>query len=205
MSGLERVAQMADTRSGPSTATIALIALIATPVVLFIIFWLVGSGNANASSNLPDLRGKGLAWAKAESKNAGFTKIESHDALGRDRGWHDDKDWLVCFESPKPGQEKSGQQVSLGVVKIEERCPSTDQAVYTPAVRTMPNLVGKTGFITGKILGDKASVKYLNRQNGDEVNHNLGDWRVCSQAPKAGEPFNGVPVTTLVVPYENKC
>jgi beta-lactam-binding protein with PASTA domain len=196
---------MADSRSGPSTATIALIALIATPVVLFIIFWLVGSGSASASSNLPDLRGKGLAWAKAESKNAGFGRVSSHDALGRDRGWHDDKDWMVCFEAPAPGSRKAGTKVELGVVKIEERCPSTDQAIYKPAVTTMPDLTGKTAFIASKILGKNASVKYLDKSNGHNVGHGLGDWRVCSQAPQPGQTFNGVPVTTLVVPYDDRC
>ncbi len=72
---------MADVKStGPSTATIILIAVLATPVVLVVIFWLIGSGSADAKTNLPDLHSKGLQWATTEAKSAGFGDIETHDA-----------------------------------------------------------------------------------------------------------------------------
>lgn len=197
---------MADTNSdGPSTATIILIAVLATPVVVVLIFWLLGSGSADAKSNLPDVRGKGLQWAKAQTKDAGFGSVESHDALGRNRRWRDDKDWLVCFQSPQAGSQLSGKDVTLGVVKIDERCPTTDQAVYQPAVSTMPNLINRTAYVTQKILGDNASIRFIKKSDGDTVSGGLGDWRVCGQAPEPGQRFDGVPVTTLVVPYEQHC
>jgi hypothetical protein len=196
---------MADTKSGPSTATIILIAALATPVVVILIFWLLGSGNADAHANLPDVRGKGLKWAKAQTQDAGFGTIESHDALGRNRRWHDDKDWLVCFETPAAGNELAKKTITFGVVKIDERCPTTDQALYVAAVTVMPDLTNRTAYVAQKILGDNASLRFINKANGDQVGGGLGDWRVCGQAPEAGQRFDGVPVTTLVVPYDKHC
>jgi hypothetical protein len=197
---------MADVKStGPSTATIILIAVLATPVVLVVIFWLIGSGSADAQSNLPDIRSKGLQWGMTEAKNAGFDDIETHDALGRDRRWRDDKDWMVCFQDPAPGSHPQRTLVKLGVVKTEERCPTTDQGRYDPAGPTMPDLTNRTAYMTTQILGENASIRFLKRSDGDEVTNGLGDWRVCGQTPDVGERFDGVPVTTLVVPYETAC
>ena len=197
---------MAEVKStGPSTATIILIAVLATPVVLIVIFWLIGSGSADAKSNLPDLRSKGLQWATSESKNAGFGDIETHDALGRDRRWRDDKEWMVCFQDPAAGSHPEGTVVRLGVVKTEERCPSSDQGRYDRATTQMPNLVNRTAYMTTQILGPNASIRFLKKDDGDEITHGLGDWRVCGQTPKTGERFDGLPVTTIVVPYEDGC
>jgi beta-lactam-binding protein with PASTA domain len=197
---------MAENSDGPSTATIALVVLIATPVVLFVVFWLVGSGgSASAKATLPGVEGKGLQWAKAQTTSAGFDTIEAHDALGRDRKWRDDKDWMVCFQQPAAGSRPAGTKVELGVVKIEESCPASDQARYNKATTTMPELTNRTAYMTGQILGENASVRYLDRADGSEVSNGLGDWRVCSQVPKAGQPFGGVPVTTIVVRYEDRC
>jgi hypothetical protein len=197
---------MAEMKSaGPSTGTVILIAVLATPVVLVVIFWLIGSGSADAQSSLPDLRSKGLQWAMSESKNSGFEDIETHDALGRDRRWRDDKDWMVCFQEPAAGSHPEGTKVRLGVVKTEERCPSSDQGRYDRATKTMPDLVNRTAYMTTQILGPNASVRFLKRADGEEVTHGLGDWRVCGQTPKVGQRFDGLPVTTLVVPYETRC
>jgi hypothetical protein len=196
---------MPDKSNGPSTATIVLIAVLATPVVLVVIFWLVGSGSAYARANLPDVHGKGLQWATAQTKNAGFDNIQTHDALGRNRHWRDDKGWMVCFEDPAPGNQSAKTKVKLGVVKTNEVCPTADQGRYEPATTKMPDLVNRTAYMTTKILGDDASIRFLNRANGDEISRGLGDWRVCAQSPKPGERFDGVPVTTLVIPYEKHC
>jgi beta-lactam-binding protein with PASTA domain len=197
---------MAEVKStGPSTATIILIAVLATPVVLVVIFWLIGSGSADAKSSLPDLKSKGLQWATSEAKDAGFGDIETHDALGRDRRWRDNKEWMVCFQDPAAGSHVQGTVVKLGVVKTEERCPSADQGRYDRAVKTMPDLTNRTAYMTEQILGPDASIRFLKRTDGEEVNHGLGDWRVCGQTPKTGQRFDGLPVTTIVVPYETRC
>ena len=196
---------MAEKSEGPSTMMIIVIAVLVTPVVLAIIFLLIGGGSADAKANLPDVTGKGLQWAQAQTKDAGFGNLQSHDALGRNRRWSDDKDWEVCFESPAPGNEATSVHVQLGVVKIGERCPVSDQALYVKAVSVMPDLTNRTVYMAGKILGDNASVRYLNRSNGDSVSGGSGDWRVCAQAPKAGQRFDGVPVTALVIPYDKRC
>ena len=198
---------MAGERTGPSTPTIVLIAVLATPVVLILIFWLIGSGGdtAAAKSNLPNLVGKGLEWAKDKADTSGFDDVETHDALGRDRRWSDDKDWVVCFQTPAPGSQEENVKVELGAVQIDENCPSTDQALYKAATTQMPDLKNRTAYMAGEILGDNASVRFIDTEDGDEVDGNLGDWRVCSQEPRAGETFDGVPVSMLVVPYEKRC
>jgi hypothetical protein len=91
------------------------------------------------------------------------------------------------------------------VVKTEENCPATDQGRYDRATKTMPNLVNRTAYMTTQILGPNASIRFLKRSDGDEVNHGLGDWRICGQKPEEGERFDGLPVTVLVVPYEEHC
>jgi hypothetical protein len=199
------VALMPDNSNGPSTGTLVLIAVLATPVILVLIFWLVGSGSADAKAKLPDVRQKGLQWAVAQVKDAGFDNIETHDALGRDRHWVNDKDWKVCFEVPGPGPTDAKTQIQLGVVKTDETCPKTDQGRYEPATTTMPNLVTKTAYMTTQILGKNASISFLQESNGNEVKHNLGDWQVCSQSPTPGQRFDGVPVTTVVVKYGASC
>lgn len=192
--------------SGPSGATIALVGLVATPIVLILVFWLVGgSGTPAAPVNLPNVQGKGLAWAKDEVGKAGFGSLTTYDSLGRDRRWRDDKDWMVCFQTPAPGAQAKNVEVKLGVVKIEERCPSADQGIYKPATNQMPDLTDRTAFMASRILGPDASVRFLDREDGDEVTSSLGDWRICSQSPSAGDRFDGLPVTTLVVKYEEKC
>jgi hypothetical protein len=201
---------MADNRSsGPSGATIALVGLLATPIVLFLVFWLVGSsgGSSGAAKTLPEVRPKGLQWARAEIKDAGFNKPEAYDSLGRDRSWRNDREWKVCFETPRAGRQPGNSAVKLGVVKVVESCPppDQDQGVYEPAVKTMPDLTDRTAFVTSKILGPNASVRYIDRTDNSEVTRGLGDWRVCSQSPGVGERFDGLPVTVKVVRYEARC
>jgi beta-lactam-binding protein with PASTA domain len=196
---------MAEKSSGPSTATIALIVALATPVVLFLLFWLVGSGSGTATAKLPNVQGKGLQWAQTQSKDAGFDTVKTHDALGRDRHWSDDKEWMVCFQDPQAGVRPKKTIVKLGVVKTDETCPSGDQGRYVPAGAKMPDLVNRTAFMARKILGSDASLRFLDRSNGDTVTRDLGDWKVCEQAPAPGERFDGVPVTTLVVHFEDHC
>ncbi|GLY14096.1 hypothetical protein LWF15_34390 [Kineosporia rhizophila] len=199
---------MAGERTGPSTPTIVLIAVLATPVVLILIFWLIGSGGgdtAAAKAELPNLVGKGLEWAKDKADASGFDDVETHDALGRDRRWSDDKDWVVCFQTPGAGSQDPEKPVELGAVQIDEKCPSSDQALYKKATTEMPDLKNRTAYMASEILGDNASVRFIDREDGDEVDGNLGDYRVCSQEPKAGETFDGVPVSMLVVEYEERC
>lgn len=96
-------------------------------------------------------------------------------------------------------------KVELGAVQIDERCPSTDQALYKVATTEMPDLKNRTAYMASQILGEKASVRFFDPEDGDEVDGNLGDWRVCSQTPKAGAAFDGVPVSMSVVKYEDRC
>jgi hypothetical protein len=182
----------------------AVLAIPLAAVIVLIGTLLLGNPTANAKANLPDVRGKGLRWALTQAQSAGFSKIGSYDALGRDRHWREDRDWKVCFEVPPAGSVAQNHAIDLGVVLTTERCPSSDQARYDPAGATMPNLYNRTAFITTKILGDNASVRFLDRSSG-QVTNSLGDWKVCSQFPQPGARFDGVPVTAQVVRFTEHC
>ncbi len=117
---------MAGERTGPSTPTIVLIAVLATPVVLILIFWLIGSGGgdtAAAKAELPNLVGKGLEWAKDKADASGFDDVETHDALGRDRRWSDDKDWVVCFQTPGAARRTRRSRSSSGPSRSTRSAP----------------------------------------------------------------------------------
>ncbi len=52
---------------------------------------------------------------------------------------------MVCFQEPAPGSfSQQGTVVKLGVVKTEERCPTTDQGRYNKAGKEMPDLKNRT-------------------------------------------------------------
>jgi beta-lactam-binding protein with PASTA domain len=183
----------------------ALIVILGLPVVLVGIFVVVGNIRDGQASALPDLRTKGLQWAKARGEDAGFSTVNTHDALGRNRGNRDAKSWQVCFQSPTAGNHPRKTPVELGVVRVTETCPTTDQWQIAPATSTMPDLINRTAFIASKALGDDASIRYVDVASRREISRDLGDFRVCAQEPAAGEPFDGVPVKAAVVPYDDDC
>lgn len=192
-------------QSGPTRATWALIIVLALPVVLVLIFLIVGRVRGSQESTLPRLETKGLKWAEARAGIAGFENVETHDALGRNRGQRDTKSWMVCFQLPSPGTYAHRTVVELGVVRLSERCPSTDQGRINRAGAVMPNLLGRTAYIARVALGDDASIRFVDVVSRREIDSNLGDYRICTQEPAAGEPWDGVPVKSAVVPYHDDC
>jgi hypothetical protein len=191
--------------SGPGKATMALIAVLALPVVLVLVFLFVGSVRSSQASSLPDLHTKGLKWAQARAGTEGFGDVGTHDALGRDRGQRDAKSWMVCFQVPPAGQHTRKTQVELGVVQVSEKCPTKDQGRINPAGALMPPLIDRTAYMATVSLGDNASVRFIDVATKDTVTHNLGDYRICAQEPAAGAAWDGVPVKAAVVPYEQDC
>ncbi len=191
--------------SGTSPATRALIIVLALPVILVIMFVVVGRVHGSQQSTLLDGHYKGLKWAEARASSAGFDNIKSHDALGRDRGQRQPKDWQVCFQQPAPGEYAHRSQVEYGVVRLDENCPSTDQGRIDAAGAVMPNLFGRTGYMASVAFGDDASVRYVDVVNEEEISRSLGDYRICAQQPAAGQPWDGLPVKLAVVPYNDNC
>jgi hypothetical protein len=157
-------------------------------------------------ATLPDLVGKGLQFAQDTAQKAGFHTLTSHDALGRDRHQVLDRDWMVCFEYPKPGKVDPSATVDFGVVKIHENCPASDQAAPSPspAGATMPDLVGKSLNVAKDALPN-ASITLTDGTGQHRAVLIASNWQVCSTSPKATEPYNGVPVTITVVKFGEAC
>jgi len=157
-------------------------------------------------ATLPDLVGKGLQFAQDTAQKAGFHSLTSHDALGRGRHQLLDRDWMVCFQYPKPGNVDPATTVDFGVVKIHETCPASDQAAPSPspAGATMPDLVGKSLNVAKGALPN-ASITVNDGTGQHRVVLIASNWQVCSTSPKAGQPYNGVPVTITVVKFGEAC
>jgi beta-lactam-binding protein with PASTA domain len=157
-------------------------------------------------ATLPDLVGKGLQFAQDTAQAAGFHSLKSHDALGRDRHQILDRDWMVCFQYPKPGKVDPATTIDFSVVKVEEKCPTSDEAAPspTPAGAMMPDLVGKSLNVAKSALPN-ASLTLTDGTGQHRVVSIASNWQVCSTNPKAGQPYNGVPVAITVVKFGEAC
>ena len=194
-----------DEQPGPSRATVALIVVLALPVVLVLMFLIVGRVRAGQEASLPQLETKGLKWAEARANTAGFDDVKSYDSLGRTRGQRDVKSWMVCFMTPGSGNHRRSTNVELGVVRLSEKCPTTDQGRIDRAGAVMPNLLGRTAYMARVALGDDASIRFVDVVSKSEVDHGLGDYRICTQEPAEGQAWDGLPVKAAVVPYNDSC
>ncbi|MFB7493703.1 hypothetical protein ACFC09_03170 [Streptomyces sp. NPDC056161] len=72
---------------------------------------------------LPDSTGRVLRAAQEATRQAGFTTIASHDALGKKRMQFLGGNWKVCTQTPAAGRHAATAQVDFAVVKLGERCP----------------------------------------------------------------------------------
>lgn len=154
---------------------------------------------------LPNLVGKGLQYADNQVQNAGFQETP-HDASGRGRTPIVYENWVVCFQRPQAGIVPANSAVNLGVVKTGEPCPSTDQSLNAPgpAGSTMPNFVGKSASQAEDALPN-ASITWNDVSGQGRVLIIASNWHICSQSPRAGAPYSGVPVTFGVVKYGESC
>lgn len=155
---------------------------------------------------LPDLVGEGLQDAQDAANRAGFTEVHSHDALGRGRAQVVDKDWTVCFASPRSGRAPLGTVVELAVVRFDETCPARDQGlpVATTAPARMPDLRGKSLRVVKEALGIGTTVNATDRIANRRVILPTS-WQVCTQDPAPGTPYDGGPVTVTVVKFGETC
>ncbi|MFI7585480.1 hypothetical protein ACIB24_00220 [Spongisporangium articulatum] len=166
------------------------------------------SGSSDGEkAQLPDLVGKGLQVAQDDAQAAGFDRLTSHDALGRGRSQLWDRDWQVCFQSPAAGQRPTDTEIDFGTVKLDEKCPKSDGGAgeVEKAGDTMPDLIGTSLNIAQESLGDNVSLSVTDGKNRHRPILVLSNWQVCTQKPKPGGKFGGVPVSLTVVKFDEKC
>jgi hypothetical protein len=154
---------------------------------------------------LPNLVGKGLQVAQDRAQAAGFRRMTSHDASGRDRLQLLDRDWKVCFQSPSRGRRAADTRVDFGAVKLGERCPSRDKGATDSARSTMPDLRGQSAAKAIAALILEASITWRDGTGADRAVVLPTNWKVCAQSPKPGARYDGVPVTLTVVKVRENC
>lgn len=164
-------------------------------------------GADDPTRTLPNLVGKGLQSAQDRAQDAGFRRLGSHDALGRERVQVFDREWRVCFQSPAPGRQAVDSEVELGAVKLAEACPAKDrgEARIAEAGATMPNLRGISARAALSALGHGASVSWRDGTGKGRSVLLPTNWKICAQSPRSGAGYDGVPVTLTVVKYDEKC
>jgi hypothetical protein len=159
---------------------------------------------------LPSFIGKGLATAKSDAQAAGFSNVSTHDASGRGRMQILDRDWKVCSQAPPAGSNVStATTVGLGVVKLAEACPATDQGTASPSPASegnpMPDLIGKSLNVAIASLPSSTSITPRDVSGQHRVIIIASNWKVCSQQPGPGATFSGQPVSFGVVKFGESC
>ncbi|WP_246886511.1 PASTA domain-containing protein [Streptomyces sp. GESEQ-4] len=158
------------------------------------------------TASLLDMIGKGLQFAQDQAQTAGFYNLTSHDALGRGRMQFDDRNWKVCFQTPKSGEHPTNTKVDFATVKLEETCPATDQGTKTEAPGpTMPDFKGKSVKVAREALDPSTSITVNDASGQDRVIVIESNWKVCSQAPSPATKLEGQPVTLNAVKFEESC
>lgn len=169
------------------------------------------SGSASASpkdpvKELPDLVGMGLQSAQDAAQAAGFRDLTSHDSLGRGREQIWDRNWKVCFQSPASGRQSTGDEVDLGTVKLEEKCPAKDgKAPPDKAGGKMPDFTGKSVKVARQALDSSTSLTVRDASDDDRFVLLESNWQVCTQEPAAGGELDGQPVTLTAVKFTEDC
>ena len=165
---------------------------------------------ASAARTVANFIGKGLQTAQDDAQAQGFYNLTSHDATGRARHQIFDRDWKVCFQTPAAGTTaSSGSRLDFGVVKLDQRCPVTDQGTQSPSPASeghaMPDLIGKSLNVAAGSLPSGTSITAKDISGQGRLIIVQSNWKVCSQDPKSGAQFNGQPVTFGVVKFGESC
>ena len=155
---------------------------------------------------VPDFVGMGLQSAQDAAQEAGFYDLKSHDSLGRDRHQILDRDWKVCSQDVKAGSSApTDTQLDFGAVKLDETCPSKDQAAPSAAGGAMPDFKGKSVQAARDALDSSSSIT-VNDVSGDGRVVLIGsNWQVCTQKPDAGAKLSGQPVVFGAVKFGESC
>jgi hypothetical protein len=157
------------------------------------------------AADLPNLVGKGLQSAQDAAQDAGFFNLMSHDSLGRGRTQIQDRNWRVCFQTPKAGKHSTETRVDLGAVQLEERCPANDAAIPNTGGTEMPRLTGKSVKVARLSLDTSTSMSVKDASGEDRAILVESNWKVCSQDPKPGAKLTGQPVSLTAVKFEEAC
>jgi hypothetical protein len=155
--------------------------------------------------DLPNLVGKGLQSAQDAAQAAGFFNLTSHDSLGRGRNQIQDRNWKVCFQTPKAGKHSTETRIDLGAVQLEERCPAKDAATPNSGGAEMPRLTGKSVKVARLSLDTSTSINVKDASGEDRAILVESNWKVCDQNPKAGAKLTGQPVSLTAVKFEESC
>ncbi|MFJ6087472.1 PASTA domain-containing protein [Streptomyces sp. NPDC092369] len=155
---------------------------------------------------VPDFVGMGLQSAQDTAQEAGFYDLKSHDSLGRDRHQILDRDWKVCSQNVKAGTGvATDTKLDFGAVKLDETCPTEDQAAPSEAGGTMPDFKGKSVQAARDALDSSTSIT-VDDASGDGRLVLIGsNWQVCSQQPVAGAKLSGQPVVFGAVKFGESC
>ncbi|MEU8548097.1 hypothetical protein AB0C81_14035 [Streptomyces roseoverticillatus] len=158
------------------------------------------------AGNLPDMTGKGLQSAQDHAQAAGFYNLASHDTLGRGRMQALDRNWKVCSQSPTPGKHPTNTKIDFGAVKLEETCPTKDQAAAPQASgSSMPDFTGKAVKVARRALHGNTSITVKDGSGQGRMVLVESNWQVCSQQPAAGAKLDGQPVTLTAVKFGETC
>ncbi|MGW6891056.1 PASTA domain-containing protein [Streptomyces chartreusis] len=158
------------------------------------------------TASLPNMIGKGLQFAQDQAQDAGFYNLTSHDALGRGRNQVLDRNWKVCFQTPKAGEHPASTRVDFATVQLEETCPATDQGTETETPgSTMPDFKGKSVKVARETLAANTSITVNDVSGEGRIVVIESNWKVCSQDPAAGTKLEGQPVTLNAVRFEESC
>jgi hypothetical protein len=163
------------------------------------------SASEEKAADLPDLVGKGLQSAQDTAQAAGFFNLTSHDSLARGRNQIEDRNWKVCFQTPKAGRHSTKTKIDLGAVKVEETCPAKDAAGPKSGGTQMPELTGKSVKVARLSLDPATSVDVKDASGEDRAILVDSNWKVCGQDPKPGAKLTGQPVSLTAVKFDEPC
>jgi hypothetical protein len=158
-----------------------------------------------AAANLPDMTGKGLQSAQDQAQAAGFYHLTSHDALGRGRNQLLDRNWKVCFQTPRAGEHPTDTKVDFATVKLEETCPGKDEGAMEEAGATMPDFKGKSVRVAREALDSGTSITVEDASGEGRVILVESNWQVCTQDPAPGAALDGRPVSFTAVKFGETC
>lgn len=157
------------------------------------------------SATLPNFVGMGLQSAQDKAQEEGFYALKSHDALGRGRMQALDRNWKVCSQNHAAGKTASTDtELDFGAVKLEEACPTKDEAAPSAAGGKMPNFKGKSVKAARAALDSGTSITVKDAAE-DRFILVESNWQVCTQQPAAGSALNGQPVEFTAVKFGESC
>ncbi|MFJ2735764.1 hypothetical protein [Streptomyces sp. NPDC087317] len=117
-----------------------------------------------------------------------------------------DRNWKVCSQNVAAGTTVlTGTTLDFGAVKLEESCPTKDQA--PPSVRggRMPVFKGKSVKAARAALDAHTSLTVKDASAHHRWVLVESNWQVCSQTPGPGTRLKGQPVSFTAVKFGESC